>query len=153
MKEHQVVPGFRGRPRWRFLPSPQVLMILALCLMARSADARAPQDDTMLLRGPIMLLQAPSNVDVGLTVRDQPAPRRGAGGTVVVSVVSKGSSADIAGMRANDVIEAIDDLNVDTARQLFVLLGDTAPGKAVTLTIRRGQSRFDVRLVPRARVR
>jgi S1-C subfamily serine protease len=100
-----------------------------------------------------MLLQAPSNVDVGLTVRDQPAARRDAGGMVVVSAVSKGSSADIAGIRANDIIEAIDELAIASAKQLFVLLGDTAPGKAVTLTVRRGQSRFDVRLVPRARIR
>jgi S1-C subfamily serine protease len=128
-------------------------MILTVCLMARSANASAPQDDTMLLRGPLMLLQAPSNVDVGLTVRDQPAARRDAGGMVVVSAVSKGSSADIAGIRANDIIEAIDELAIASAKQLFVLLGDTAPGKAVTLTVRRGQSRFDVRLVPRARIR
>ena len=95
-----------------------------------------------------MVLRSPSSVNVGLTVRDESTDQRVAAGTVVVSAVAKGSPADIVGIKPNDIIEAIDDLDVDTGRQLFVLLGDTPPGRAARLRVRRGATRFDVRMVP-----
>ena len=61
-------------------------------------------------------------------------------GGVTVSQVSSGSAAASAGLKAGDVITAVDGTNVATAEKLRALIAGHKPGDAVTLTIQRGGS-------------
>jgi putative serine protease PepD len=61
-------------------------------------------------------------------------------GGVTVSSVSTGSAADSAGLKAGDVITAVDGTNVATAEKLRAMIAGHKPGDSITLTISRGGS-------------
>jgi putative serine protease PepD len=60
-----------------------------------------------------------------------------AAGGVAVAQVSAGSSAASAGLKAGDVITAIDGTNVATAEKLRAIIAGHKPGDSVTLTVQR----------------
>lgn len=70
---------------------------------------------------------------------------------VRVARVVRNSPADAAGVRAGDVVLAIDELEVSDPDALLTAAGTLEPGAAVTLRVRRGDTVFDVpvTLVPR----
>lgn len=61
--------------------------------------------------------------------------------------VTPGGPADRAGIRPGDVITAIDGRPVTEADELIVAIRARAPGDAVTLTVRTGDSEREVRVV------
>jgi putative serine protease PepD len=63
-----------------------------------------------------------------------------ASGGVTVSQVSAGSGADSAGLKAGDVITAVDGTKVTTAEKLRAIIAGDKPGDKVTLTITRSGS-------------
>jgi putative serine protease PepD len=63
-----------------------------------------------------------------------------ASGGVTVSAVSAGSAADSAGLKAGDVITAVDGTKVATAEKLRAIIAGQKPGDSITLTIDRGGS-------------
>jgi putative serine protease PepD len=62
------------------------------------------------------------------------------GSGVTVGQVSAGSAAASAGVKAGDVITAVDGANVATAQKLRAIIAGHKPGDSVTLTIQRGGS-------------
>jgi S1-C subfamily serine protease len=106
----------------------------------RYAAAGAPQD--------ILLLRAPANAGLGLAVRDRAIDPRAEVGAVVVTAVVEGSRADLAGIQPRDVIEAVDETEVQSRKQLLAILANTPSGGAVKLKIRRGRVRLDIGVVP-----
>jgi putative serine protease PepD len=62
------------------------------------------------------------------------------GAGVTVGSVSNGSAADSAGVKAGDVITAVDGTNVATAEKLRAIIASHKPGDKVTLTLDRGGS-------------
>ncbi len=63
-----------------------------------------------------------------------------AAGGVTVGQVSSGSAADSAGLKAGDVITAVDGTTVTTAEKLRAIIAGHKPGDTVTLTIQRSGS-------------
>jgi putative serine protease PepD len=63
-----------------------------------------------------------------------------ASGGVTVGTVSSGSAADSAGVKAGDVITAVDGTKVTTAEKLRAIIAAHKPGDSITLTIERGGS-------------
>jgi putative serine protease PepD len=63
-----------------------------------------------------------------------------ASGGVTVGQVSAGSAADSAGLKAGDVITAVDGTKVTTAEKLRAIIAAHKPGDSVTLTIQRSGS-------------
>jgi putative serine protease PepD len=63
-----------------------------------------------------------------------------ASGGVTVGSVSSGSAADSAGVKAGDVITAVDGTKVTTAEKLRAIIAGHKPGDSITLTIERGGS-------------
>jgi putative serine protease PepD len=61
-----------------------------------------------------------------------------ASGAVTVGQVSSGSAADSAGVKAGDVITAVDGTSVPTAEKLRAIIASHKPGDKITLTIQRG---------------
>ncbi len=89
-----------------------------------------PQDDLLTLRGP--------GSHIGATFRDvrtvsSPGP---AGGAVVVGVQPK-SPAATAGIRSGDLVTGFDGIGVRNSRDLNRLIGETPPGRAVSVSITR----------------
>jgi serine protease Do len=67
---------------------------------------------------------------------------------VVVEAVTKDSAAEKAGVKAKDVIVALDGENVRSAQQLTRLVRETAPGRAVKLAVIRDGKRMDIEATP-----
>jgi putative serine protease PepD len=63
-----------------------------------------------------------------------------ASGGVTVSQVSSGSAADSAGLKAGDVITAVDGTKVASAEKLRAVIAGHKPGDSITLTITRSGS-------------
>jgi putative serine protease PepD len=61
-------------------------------------------------------------------------------GGVTVGQVSAGSAADSAGLKAGDVITAVDGTKVATAEKLRAIIAAHKPGDSITLTIQRSGS-------------
>jgi putative serine protease PepD len=61
-------------------------------------------------------------------------------GGVTVSQVSAGSAAASAGLKAGDVITAVDGTNVATAEKLRAIIAGHQPGDSISLTVKRGGS-------------
>jgi serine protease Do len=81
---------------------------------------------------------------LGVTVREEeePGARRGAG--VGIAAVDKTGPAARAGLRAGDVITAVNGQPVESARELIRTVAQTAPGSTVHLTVRRQSRQMDV---------
>ena len=67
---------------------------------------------------------------------------------VAVVDVTKGSAAERAGVKANDVIVAFDGENVRSANHLTRLVRETAPGRTVKMSLMREGKRVDVDVTP-----
>jgi putative serine protease PepD len=63
-----------------------------------------------------------------------------ASGGVTVGQVSSGSAAASAGLKAGDVITAVDGTNVATAEKLRAIIAGHKPGDSITLTFKRSGS-------------
>jgi putative serine protease PepD len=63
-----------------------------------------------------------------------------ASGGVTVGQVSAGSAAASAGLKAGDVITAVDGTNVPTAEKLRAIIAGHKPGDSITLTVKRSGS-------------
>jgi S1-C subfamily serine protease len=79
--------------------------------------------------------------DLGATLQEQSAQdatlRGSASGGLVISVV-KGGPADVAGVRAGDVITALDEMKVDDAHPVGqLLMNQFRPAQRITVTISR----------------
>jgi membrane-associated protease RseP (regulator of RpoE activity) len=70
------------------------------------------------------------------------AGRVGESGKVTIYSVSSGTPAASAGLKENDVVTAIDGTPVTTGDQFHSILGATAPGTTVSLTVHRGGETF-----------
>jgi len=67
---------------------------------------------------------------------------------VVVAAVTKGSAAEKAGLKANDVLVSYDGETVRSAQQLTRLVRETAPGRAVKIALMREGKRVDLEATP-----
>ncbi len=67
---------------------------------------------------------------------------------VIVSDVNKDSPGDHAGLKADDIIVAINGRRVTTPRQLEYNLYRQDPGSTITLTVQRGEQRMDLFATP-----
>jgi putative serine protease PepD len=79
---------------------------------------------------------------LGVTMAD---PTDGSRGAVVTSV-SPGSPAAAAGLRADDLITAVDDVSVDGAAALAAAIQAHAPGNAVRVSIARDGDELQLRV-------
>ncbi len=82
---------------------------------------------------------------IGVTVHDTDS------GAVIVDDVRAGSPAEKAGVKENDVIAEFDGERVRSARQFSRLVGETAQGRTVKMTLQRGGQRTTVDVRPDAR--
>ena len=63
---------------------------------------------------------------------------------VYVSSVAKGGGAEVAGIKADDVIVAINGTAVNTMNKLNSILVKFAPGDVVTLTVMRESEELEI---------
>lgn len=77
--------------------------------------------------------------------------RRDGGAGALITGVEGGSPADVAGIREDDVVVAIDGVDVTGPAGLIGAIRDAAPGAEITLTLVRDRASLDVTatLVPR----
>ena len=106
-----------------------------------SAEAGGPQG----MREFQMLLPSPRRAMLGVNLGDA-EPN---GGGVRVNGVSPGGAAAEAGVRAEDVIVAIDAKPVATGRDLVKAMKDVEPGQKVTLDLRRSGKPVKLTVVAR----
>ena len=85
----------------------------------------------------IVVLPIPSEEATKLGVKDGPG--------VVVYQVQSGSGADRAGLKAGDVITALNGTGVTDPNQFRNAIASTPPGTSVTLTVKRGGNEQQVR--------
>lgn len=78
-------------------------------------------------------------------------PRRDGGRGAVVALVEAGSPADIAGLRRDDVVVAIDGVAVLGDEHLMAAVRDLEPGAEVVLALRRDGTAIERRVVLGAR--
>jgi S1-C subfamily serine protease len=112
------------------------LGILTIAAMLARPAGATPQGDVLTLRGP--------GAHIGATFGDAPAaaaPGRTTGARLVH--LEQESPAAISGMRAGDLVTVFDGVYVRDARDLKRVIGETPPGRTVTVTIvRDGRSRI-----------
>jgi len=104
--------------------------LLGLCTL-NSSQVSLVSVETML-----KALEAAANLSVPAWLGIQPEPTAHDSGVSVAAVVSHGP-ADAAGLRAGDVIEAIDDMPVALLNDLGQVIAAHAAGDSVHLTVRR----------------
>lgn len=82
---------------------------------------------------------------LGVSVQDLAGarmPRGGAG--VAIANIDRAGPAAKAGLKAGDVVVAVNGAKVETAQGLIRAVAATTPGNAVRLTVRRGSQNVDV---------
>ena len=82
---------------------------------------------------------------LGVSVQDLPGahgPRSNTG--VAIAKIDRTGPAAKAGLKPGDVVLAVNGTRVDTAQSLIKAVAATAPGNAVTLTVRRGGQNVQV---------
>jgi serine protease Do len=92
-----------------------------------------------------LALEGPGS-SIGVTVRDQ---NDGAG--VLIESVREGTPATRAGLQKGDVILEFDGERARSARQFTRLVRETAPGRAVKMTLMRDGAKRTVDVTPEAR--
>jgi serine protease Do len=92
-----------------------------------------------------LALEGPGS-SIGVTVRDQ---NDGAG--VLIESVREGTPATRAGLQRGDVILEFDGERARSARQFTRLVRETAPGRAVKMTLMRDGAKRTVDVTPEAR--
>jgi len=102
---------------------------LVLATLLTTPAGANPQGDLLTLRG--------AASQIGATFRNvSPTSSASAGGVSVVEVQPKGP-ADTAGIRAGDLVTEFDGIGVRSSRDLIRLVGETPPGRTVTVTVTR----------------
>jgi S1-C subfamily serine protease len=103
--------------------------LLLATSLTTSTEVRA-QDDVLTLRG--------AASQIGATFRDVPGTgRAGRDAGAIVAAVQPKSPAATAGLRAGDLVTALDGLSVRNARGLYRLVGETPPGRTVDVAVAR----------------
>ncbi|HEY8536394.1 MAG TPA: PDZ domain-containing protein [Vicinamibacterales bacterium] len=108
---------------------------------AMVSPARAEEDDGQRAIGaPARSIAVLSGrgVQIGVHVRDLDPEQLKTGSGAVVERVQEGSPAAKAGLKTGDVITEFDGERVRSARHLARLVGETPPGRDVSVTVRRG---------------
>ena len=87
-------------------------------------------------------------LDAGIATRNGLSVTEGAwiSSDGTTAAVESGGPADKAGLKANDVITAVDGTSVSVKHPLIELVGQHAPGETVTLTVRRGADELTVQV-------
>ena len=88
-------------------------------------------------------LRAHNHIDrgwLGVSVEDAAEPGQG----VAVASVEKGGPAAKAGMRAGDVVVAVNGDHIDTARGLIKAVAAVPPGHPARLSVRRGSETMEI---------
>ena len=103
---------------------------LVLATLLTTQAGATPQGDLLTLRG--------AASQIGATFRNvsPTSSASAAGGVSVVEVQPKGP-ADTAGIRAGDLVTEFDGIGVRSSRDLIRLVGETPPGRTVTVTVTR----------------
>jgi S1-C subfamily serine protease len=104
---------------------------------------RVPQ--TPVSPAPFLALEGPGS-SIGVTVRDQ----SGDAGVLIESV-REGTPATRAGLQKGDVVLEFDGERTRSARQFTRLVRETAPGKAVKMTVLRDGSKRTLDITPESR--
>jgi serine protease Do len=120
------------------------LVMLVAAAFAMAPGAAAQRNDRPRLPD-LLALEGPGS-SIGITVRDQ----AGASG-VVVENVREGTPAIRAGLQKGDIVVEFDGEPARSARQFTRLVRETAPGRAVKMTVLREGSRRTVDITPEAR--
>lgn len=93
-----------------------------------------------------LALEGPGST-IGVTVRDQSSDGSG----VLIEDVREGTPATRAGLQKGDVVVEFDGERLRSARQFTRLVRETAPGRAVKMTVMRDGSRRTVDITPESR--
>jgi S1-C subfamily serine protease len=127
---------------------------LALAMLAAAAVAVTPSLAAQQPRDRVsrpfeaaqyLALEGPGS-SIGVTVRDQ----SGDAGVLIESV-REGTPATRAGLQKGDVIVEFDGERTRSARQFTRLVRETAPGKAVKMTVMREGSKRSLDITPESR--
>jgi serine protease Do len=100
----------------------------------------------------IMMLQGGGS-EIGVSIRDLTSDEVAKAkltqpGGVLVQDVREGSPASRAGLMTGDIIVEFDGERVRSASQFTRLVRETAPGRQVTSSVVRSESRRDVQIIP-----
>jgi len=127
-----------------------VLGGLALVMLVAAAFAMAPgaaaQRNDRVQFPDLLALEGPGS-SIGVTVRDQTSAASG----VLIENVREGTPATRAGLQKGDVVVEFDGEPARSARQFTRLVRETAPGRAVKMTVLRDGSRRTVDITPEPR--
>jgi len=123
-----------------------VLLLGTLVAVAYMVTPAAAQQRDRVPVLPSLALEGPGS-SIGVTVRDQSGDAAG----VLIESVREGTPATRAGLQKGDVILEFDGERTRSARQFTRLVRETAPGKAVKMTVQRDGSRRTLEIAPEAR--
>ncbi len=121
------------------------LMMLAAVAVAMAPGAAAQRRDGVQLPD-LLALEGPGS-SIGVTVRDQASDASG----VLIESVREGTPATRAGLQKGDIVVEFDGEPARSARQFTRLVRETAPGRAVKMTVLRDGSRRTVDITPEPR--
>jgi len=129
-----------------------VVVALAGIMVLLAPDAKAQQRRPFAATPPVLTLEAPGS-SIGISARDTKTDETARAGTpgVVVQDVREGSPAFRAGLQQNDVVVEFDGERVRSMRQFTRLARETAPGRAVKITVVRDGSRQALDITPESR--
>lgn len=120
--------------------------LVAIGYVLTPVAAAQQQDRTPAPRGAWDLALEGPGSSIGVTVRDQSD-----GTGVLIESVREGTPATRAGLQRGDVILEFDGERARSARQFTRLVRETAPGRAVKMTLMRDGAKRTVDVTPEAR--
>ncbi len=125
-----------------------LLATLTVVAYVLSPTAAAQRGDRVQIPfgGDVLALEGPGS-SIGVTVRDQTGDAAG----VLVESVREGTPATRAGLQKGDVILDFDGERTRSARQFTRLVRETAPGRAVKMTVLRDGSKRTIDVTPEPR--
>ena len=125
-----------------------LLATLAVVAYVLSPTAAAQRGDRIQLPfgGDFLALEGAGS-SIGVTVRDQTGDAAG----VLIESVREGSPATRAGLQKGDVIVDFDGERARSARQFTRLVRETAPGRAIKMTVVRDGSKRTIDVTPEPR--
>jgi regulator of sigma E protease len=66
---------------------------------------------------------------------------------VIIAELIKGKPAEAVGFQSGDVVKSVDGIAISTSEQLIQIINER-PGKAITITIQRGEQTLDIVVTP-----
>jgi len=121
------------------------LVTLVAVAFAMAPGAAAQRRDRVQIPD-LLTLEGPGS-SIGVTVRDQ----AGDASSVLIESVREGTPATRAGLQKGDIVVEFDGEPARSARQFTRLVRETAPGRAVKMTVLRDGSRRTVDITPEPR--